>query len=127
MPLPSGSRLLGSLGLRSSSAWADSWLPKLAQSYWSVCAKVGVVGLASSSQATLRVTPLASTRATINNLSAIEAHFSSVKLMAYRVPRWCARGPSSAQSVVDPSHEPRFRAPGADVPPSGVFPLRIGR
>jgi SAM-dependent methyltransferase len=44
-PSLSASRLLGSLWSLSSSAWADSWLPKLAQSYWSSCAKAGVVWL----------------------------------------------------------------------------------
>jgi hypothetical protein len=43
-PLPSASRPLGSLGSRSSAAWADCWEPKLEQSRWLDCATAGSCG-----------------------------------------------------------------------------------
>jgi hypothetical protein len=48
-PLPSGSRSWGSLGSRSSAAWADCWEPKLAQLSWFACAAAGSLGWISCS------------------------------------------------------------------------------
>ena len=48
-PLPSASRPFGSLGSRSSAAWASTWERKLEQPRWLAWASAGVVGWMSCS------------------------------------------------------------------------------